>query len=215
MLTVVQTKSEKLLSTLTVILYIQQYVDYRSSTIRKKRWPPELEQKIKNAFNVIKTETEGVQYLMQLGLTAHEIDLVLQHFFRNGAMASTPARRDLNANNSNSSRSGIPFARVPLSAQEQQLKLIAFSKNVSRMLCGLIVYALELVYDGIPSNLGIWPTVYKQQKELNLFGYMIECYDSTENHLLLNSAPIYLFVFNLFASIVCLDTDSPIQSRGA
>lgn len=106
-------------------------VDYRSSTIRKKRWPPELDQKIKNAFNVIRTETEGVQYLMKLGLTAHEIDLVLQHFFRNKAMVSSAVRKDLDSKNGNLSRSAIPYARSPLSPQEQQLKLIAFSKNVS------------------------------------------------------------------------------------
>lgn len=106
-------------------------VDYRDSTIRKKRWPPELDQKIKNAFNVIKTETEGVQYLMKLGLTAHEIDLVLQHFFRNKAMVSAAVRKDLDAKNCNLPRSAIPYARAPLSPQEQQLKLIAFSKNVS------------------------------------------------------------------------------------
>lgn len=72
---------------------------------------------------------------MKLGLTAHEIDLVLQHFFRNEAMVSTAIRKDLDAKNGNLPRSAIPYARPPLSSQEQQLKLIAFTKNVSAAGC--------------------------------------------------------------------------------
>lgn len=94
---------------------------YRGHTIRMKRWLPEIEQKIKYAFNVIKNENEAVQYLLNLGLTTHEIDLVLQHFLSNA---------ELNMRKQEQCQQQME-ARNPLTVQEQQLELIGFSQSVT------------------------------------------------------------------------------------
>lgn len=95
----------------------------RGHTIRMKRWLPEIEQKIKYAFNVLKTENEAVQFLLNLGLTTHEIDLVLQHFLSNAELNMRKQQQyQLQMENQ---------ARNPLSVQEQQLELIGFSQSVS------------------------------------------------------------------------------------
>lgn len=85
-----------------------------------KRWMPEIEQKIKYAFNVSKNENEAVQYLLNLGLSTHEIDLVLQHFLNNAEhkMRKQEQHQQMEARN-------------PLTVQEQQLELIGFSQNVT------------------------------------------------------------------------------------
>lgn len=85
-----------------------------------KRWLPEIEQKIKYAFNVSKNENEAVQYLLNLGLTTHEIDLVLQHFLSNAEhnMRKQEQYQQMEARN-------------PLTVQEQQLELIGFSQSVT------------------------------------------------------------------------------------
>lgn len=87
-----------------------------------KRWLPEIEQKIKYAFNVLKNENEAVQFLLNLGLTTHEIDLVLQHFLTNA---------ELNRRKGEQYQKVDQQERNPLSAQEQQLELIGFSQSVS------------------------------------------------------------------------------------
>lgn len=88
-----------------------------------KRWLPEIEQKIQYAFNVIKNENETVQYLLNLGLTTHEIDLVLQHFLSN-------AEYNMRKQEQQYGQQMQHQARNPLSAQEQQLELIGFSQSV-------------------------------------------------------------------------------------
>lgn len=135
--------------------------DYRSNTIRKKRWSPDLEQKIKHAFNVIKNEDEAIQYLMGLGLTAHEIDLVLQHFLNNSERnrkqppftkhqlrsdhPTMPTKNNgVNSKPNSTSLTNATYARMPLSSHEQQLELIGFSQNVSILsisdyLCGTMM----------------------------------------------------------------------------
>lgn len=84
-----------------------------------KRWLPEIEQKIKYAFDVIKNENEAVQYLLNLGLTTHEIDLVLQHFLTN-------AEQNMRKQDQRMEKQ----PRKPLTVQEQQLELIGFSQSV-------------------------------------------------------------------------------------
>lgn len=96
---------------------------YRGHTIRMKRWLPEIEQKIKYAFDVIKNENEAVQYLMNLGLTTHEIDLVLQHFLSNAELNMRKQQQQYQQQMDNQSRN-------PLTVQEQQLELIGFSQSV-------------------------------------------------------------------------------------
>lgn len=86
-----------------------------------KRWLPEIEQKIKYAFDVIKNENEAVQYLLNLGLTTHEIDLVLQHFLTNA---------ELNMRKQDQCQRMEKQPRKPLTVQEQQLELIGFSQSV-------------------------------------------------------------------------------------
>lgn len=97
-----------------------------------KRWLPEIEQKIKYAFNVIKNENEAVQYLLNLGLTTHEIDLVLQHFLSN---AELNMRKQEQYQKQNQKQMEME-ARNPLTVQEQQLELIGFSQSVTyQILC--------------------------------------------------------------------------------
>lgn len=111
-------------------------IDYRSSTIRKKRWSPELEQKIKHAFNVIKNKDEAVQYLMKLGLTAHEIELVLQHFlsYTDRNQRFQRCKENNSKNETLSTPPSSTYARAPLSIGEQQLELIGFTQSVSNSL---------------------------------------------------------------------------------
>lgn len=109
-------------STIKLICICHVALDYRSHTIRMKRWLPEIEQKIKYAFNVLKNENEAVQFLLNLGLTTHEIDLVLQHFLTNAELNMRKKEQFQNMDHQ---------ARNPLSAQEQQLELIGFSQRVS------------------------------------------------------------------------------------
>lgn len=68
----------------------------------------------------MKNENEAVQYLLNLGLTTHEIDLVLQHFLSNA---------ELNWRKKEKNQQQIE-ARNPLTVQEQQLELIGFSQSV-------------------------------------------------------------------------------------
>lgn len=97
-------------------------VVYRGHTIRMKRWLPEIEQKIKYAFDVMKNENEAVQYLLSLGLTTHEIDLVLQHFLSNAELNMRKQQQYQQQMNNQ--------VRNPLTVQEQQLELIGFSQSV-------------------------------------------------------------------------------------
>lgn len=94
-----------------------------------KRWLPEIEQKIKYAFNVIKNENETVQYLLNLGLTTHEIDLMLQHFLSNAEYKMRKQEQFQYQQQQMENQ-----ARNPLSAQEQQLELIGFSQSVCYMM---------------------------------------------------------------------------------
>lgn len=87
-----------------------------------KRWLPEIEQKIKYAFNVLKNENEAVQFLLNSGLTTHEIDLVLQHFLSNAELNMRKKEQFQKMDNQQ---------RNPLSTEEQQLELIGFSQSVS------------------------------------------------------------------------------------
>lgn len=105
-----------------LLLFLPCAADYQSHTIRMKRWLPEIEQKIKYAFNVLKNENEAVQFLLNLGLTTHEIDLVLQHFLSNA---------ELNMRKKDQFQKKENQERNPLSTQEQQLELIGFSQSVS------------------------------------------------------------------------------------
>lgn len=109
------------LTELILCFFFFWYLVYRGHTIRMKRWLPEIEQKIKYAFNVIKNENEAVQYLINLGLTTHEIDLVLQHFLSNAEMNMRKQDQYQQLENQ---------ARNPLTVQEQQLELIGFSQSV-------------------------------------------------------------------------------------
>lgn len=102
--------------------------DYHGYTIRKKRWSPEIEDKIKNAFSEMKNESEAIQYLLELGLTAHEIDLVLQYFLTKTAQKNHIIEN--NAKNGDLSNANVAFAQTPLSSHEQQLELIGFSQSV-------------------------------------------------------------------------------------
>lgn len=97
-------------------------IDYRSHTIRMKRWLPEIEQKIFYAFNVLKNENEAVQFLLNLGLTSHEIDLILQNFLTNTELNIRKREQYKKLDNFQD--------RTPLSVQEQQLELIGFSQGV-------------------------------------------------------------------------------------
>lgn len=97
--------------------------DNRSNTIRMKRWLPEIEQKIKYAFNVLKNEKEAIQFLLNLGLTSHEIDLILQNFLTNTELNIRKREQYKKIDNYQE--------RTPLTAQEQQLELIGFSQGVS------------------------------------------------------------------------------------
>lgn len=91
-----------------------------------KRWLPEIEQKIKYAFNVLKNENEAVQFLLNLGLTSHEIDLVLQNFLTNTELNIRKREQYKKIDNFKE--------RSPLSAQEQQLEMIGFSQGVRKLL---------------------------------------------------------------------------------
>lgn len=102
--------------------------DYRGYTIRKKRWSPEIEEKIKNAFSEMKNESEAIQYLLELGLTAHEIDLVLQYFLTEAARKNQLIEN--NAKNGNLSNANAAYLQTPISSHEQQLELIGFSQSV-------------------------------------------------------------------------------------
>lgn len=88
-----------------------------------KRWLPEIEQKIKYAFNVLKNENEAVQFLLNLGLTSHEIDLILQNFLTNTELNIRKREQYQKLDNYKE--------RTPLNEHEQQLELIGFSQGVS------------------------------------------------------------------------------------
>lgn len=106
--------------------FIVHVIDYRSHTIRMKRWLPEIEQQIFYAFNVAKTENEAVQFLLNLGLTSHEIDLILQNFLTNTELNIRKREQYKKLDNYRE--------RTPLTVQEQQLELIGFSQGVSQRL---------------------------------------------------------------------------------
>lgn len=92
-----------------------------------KRWLPEIEQKIAYAFNVLKNENEAIQFLLNLGLTSHEIDLILQNFLTTTELNIRKREQYKKLENYKE--------RTPLSEHEQQLELIGFSQGVSVILC--------------------------------------------------------------------------------
>lgn len=106
-------------------------IDYRNHTIRMKRWLPEIEQQIFYALNMAKTENEAVQFLLNLGLTSHEIDLILQNFLTNTELNIRKREEYKKLDNYQE--------RTPLSVQEQQLELIGFSQGVND--CNLTLFS--------------------------------------------------------------------------
>lgn len=101
-----------------------------------KRWLPEIEQKIKYAFNVLKNENEAVQFLLNLGLTSHEIDLILQNFLTNTELNIRKREQYKKLDNFKE--------RSPLSEHEQQLELIGFSQGVSMIMQNLFSVSISL-----------------------------------------------------------------------
>lgn len=92
--------------------------------MRKKRWSPELERKVKDVVSISKNKDEAYRGLLKEGFSVDEIERVLQRFYklpRNGIAA---------ANTNQNASSSDPTRQIQLSPHEQQLELIAFSQNV-------------------------------------------------------------------------------------
>lgn len=93
--------------------------------MRKKRWAPDIERKIKDVLNIAKTPDEAVQYLKKQGLDDNDVALIMQRFYPNYTCNLLSGRVEQNGMASS--------PRIPLSSHEQQLELIGFSQNVSRI----------------------------------------------------------------------------------
>lgn len=118
--------------------------DYRGYTMRKKRWAPDMERKIKDVLNIAKTPDEAVQYLKQQNLDNNDVALIMQRFYPNySSNLLLAVRADPN---------GVASSqRIPLSSHEQQLELIGFSQSVSVMAPNLLftfdrIFAMVLNY---------------------------------------------------------------------
>lgn len=93
--------------------------------MRKKRWSPEMERKVKDVIGISKNKDEAYRALLKQGFNVDEIDRVLQRFYK-------PQRNNLAAVSTNQNASPSEAARhLPFSSHEQQLELIAFSQNVN------------------------------------------------------------------------------------
>lgn len=109
-------------------------IDYRGYTMRKKRWAPDMERKIKDVLNIAKTPDEAVQYLKKQGLDDNDVALIMQRFYPNYSCNLLSMRGEQN---------GIVMQRIPLSSHEQQLELIGFSQNVSAKHVSIYIFHNE------------------------------------------------------------------------
>lgn len=98
---------------------------YRGYTMRKKRWGPEMERRIKDMLNCAKTAVEATKYLQQYGFEANDIRLIVQRFY--GTPIPIPTKSHFNDMELDDIHRE---QRTPLSAHEQQLELIGLSQNV-------------------------------------------------------------------------------------
>lgn len=90
--------------------------------MRKKRWTPDMEGKIKEMLSIAKNQEEAIKYLQQHGLNDNDVDSALHRFYPNGSRN----------NFIGSSTNEISISnRIPLSSHEQQIELIGFSQSVS------------------------------------------------------------------------------------
>lgn len=90
--------------------------------MRKKRWAPDMERKIKDVLNIAKTPDEAVQYLKKQCLDDNDVALIMQRFYPHYSCNLLSGRVEQN---------GTTSQRIPLSSHEQQLELIGFSQSVS------------------------------------------------------------------------------------
>lgn len=97
-------------------------IDYRGYTMRKKRWAPDMERKIKDVLNIAKTPDEAVQYLRKQSLDDNDVALIMQRFYPNYSCNQLLGLGE---------QFGMASQRIPISSHEQQLELIGFSQNVS------------------------------------------------------------------------------------
>lgn len=96
--------------------------------MRKKRWSPELERKVKDVIITAKNRDDAYRALLKGGFNAEEADRVLQRFYKS-QRANIPAS-STNLNNNSANGKLTDSGRTILSSHEQQLELIAFSQNV-------------------------------------------------------------------------------------
>ena len=104
--------------------FFLNFPDFRGYTIRKKRWTPEQEAKVKLILNVAKNRVEAQKMMQKEGFTADEAARFAHRYYR-----TFKARPD--SRNSNSPRKRSPFGSPNKKAlKDQQQELINFSQNV-------------------------------------------------------------------------------------
>lgn len=171
--------------------------DFRGYTLRKHKFPPEMEAKIKIILNTAKSRTEAQKLLQREKFRDEDIVRIIQKYYRqvsanhddpqkslmkrfrrgsrdNGQLLA-PMERQSRVNTPN----GSPNRRM--SVKDQQLELVGFAQNL-HILNQEVHKNLRSNKSGIPlANIGVVPQDYKRPPGFSLVPTLLG-----SNHHVLN-----------------------------
>lgn len=169
-------------------MVIQTY--FRGYSLRKQKFSPEMEAKIKIILNTASSRTEATKLLQREKFRDEDIVRILQKYYRRGSRESmqylspsekqvsrvtTPSRID-----TPSSNGGSP-SRRSMSARDQQMELVGFAQNI-HILNQEVHKNLRLNKAGIPiSQISALPQDYKRPPGFSLIPSLLG-----SNHHVLN-----------------------------
>lgn len=137
------------------------YIDFRGYTIRKKKWTPEQEAKVKIILNTARNRVEAQKLMQKEGFTSDEAARFAHRYYRTFRARGSNSRDSQASPNGKKSPFGSP-SKKGLTPKEQQQQLIALSQSVHLMNQD-VHKILRKNKSGIPLNLlNKLPSDYKR-----------------------------------------------------
>lgn len=162
-------------------LTIFHSTDFRGYTLRKQKFSPENEAKIKIILNTAKTRSEAQKMLLKEKFKEEDVVRIIQKYFRRGSRENlAPSERSQSRSRvTTPSSSGSPSKKS--SSRDQQVELVGFAQNIH--LANQEVHKnLRLNKPGVPSHLiGELPHDYRRPPGFSLIPSLLG-----SNHYVLN-----------------------------
>lgn len=107
-------------------------LDFRGYTIRKKKWTPEQEAKVKIILNTARNRVEAQKLMQKEGFTSDEAARFAHRYYRTFRARGSISRDSQTSPNGKKSPFGSPFKKG-MTPKEQQQQLMALSQSVHLM----------------------------------------------------------------------------------